>query len=170
MSVIVDSIRTTFRSLFSIRLDHGGYERTLTSIVSSFIFNDLIIEPDEPTRELFVDYGFGFICSNNTAICYVRSTGSKPFLPLPDTTRIRFLVRARSAFLRKTVIEPAGSLQVYQFTNLARTGGGADKYLTKNLGGVSADDLFAVSVVEPSTPCLAVIDIFTKDVGNDYRL
>lgn len=170
MPVIVDSIKTSFRNLFTIRLDHPGYERTLTNAVTSSILNDLTIEPDVPTRTFFANYGLGFLCNNNTVICYIRSAENKSFLPLPDTTLIRLLVRAGSGFLRKTIIEPAGSIQVYQFSNLARTGGGSDKYLTKNVGGVSGDDLFPVSAVEPSSASLAVIDIFTRDVGNDYRL
>ena len=170
MSVIVDSIVTSFRSLFSIRLDHAGYERTVDGIVTSSIFNDLKVQPDENTRVMSANYGLGFSSSNNALVCYVRSAGSKSFQPFPDTTRIRLLVTASSTFLRKTVVEPAGSVQVYQFTNEGRTGGGADKYLTKNVGGVSADDLFAVGVVEPSKTSIAVIDIFTRDVGNDYRL
>ena len=170
MSVIVDSIITSFRSLFSIRLDHAGYERTVNGIVTSSIFNDLSLVPDEGTRALFGNYGLGFKSSNNTVICYVRSASGKSFQPFPDTTIIRLLVQVSSGFLKRTAIEPAGSTQVYQFTNIVRTGGGPDKYLTKNVGGVSADDLFGVSVVEPATASLAVIDIFTKDVGNDYRL
>src|SRR5688500_2700698 len=142
MAVIVDSVRISFLNLFCVRLDHAGYERTLSGMVTSSIFNDLEVEPDDNTATLFANHGLGFLYSNNSVTCYVRSTGTKAFLPLPDTTVMRFLVSAGSGFFRKTAIEPAGGQQVYQFTNLARTGGGSDKYLTKNGGGVTSDDLF----------------------------
>jgi hypothetical protein len=170
MAVIVDTIKLSFLKLFCIRLDHVGYERTLSGVVTSDIFNDLEVEPDDSTTGTFANYGLGFLYSNNCITCYIRSVVKKAYLPLPDTTVVRLLIRAGSGFFNRTAIEPAGSKQVYQFTNLDRTGGGSDKFLTRNASGVTSDDLFSVSAIAPSKDCLAVIDIYSKDVGNDYRL
>jgi len=170
MAVIVDTIKTSFRNLFSIQLDHVGYETTLTAVVTSSILKDLFVEPDPQTKNLFKNYGLGFSSGNKSVICYVRNTGSKPFLPLPDSTVIRLLVHASSGFINRTEIKAAGSKQVYQFTNLDRSGGGTNKYLTKNSNGTSDNDLLGVEVLNPSENCFGVIDVFTKDVGNDYRL
>lgn len=170
MAVIVDTIKTSFRNLFSIRLDHVGYETTLSAVLSSSILNDFSVEPDPHTITLFKNYGLGFVSGNNTLICYIRNTGAKAFLPVPDNNSIRLLIHVNSGFIKRTAVQAAGSKQVYQFTNLGRTGNGTDKYLTVNSGGVSDNDLLGVGAVIPSSKCFGVIDIYTKDVGNDYRL
>ncbi len=170
MGVIVDTIKTSFSNLFTIRLGHAGYESSFSSVVSSSILKDLSTTPDEKTKKLFKDFTLGYVLDNNILICYIRNITTKAFLPLPDSTIIRFLVRTQARFINKTIIQSAGSNQVYQFTNLGRTGGGTDKYLTKTSGGVTDNDLQDADVIAASENCFAVIDIYTKDVGNDYRL
>lgn len=170
MASIVDTIKTSFRNLFSIRLDHAGYETTFSGVAVSTILNDFLAAPDEQTRTLFTNYGLGFVSGNKTLTCYIRNSGTKAFQPLPDSSLIRLLVTARSGFINNTEVQAAGSKLVYQFTNIDRTGSGTDKYLTKNSGAVSDNDLLGINIVAPSANCFAVIDIYTKDVGNDYRL
>ena len=132
--IVIETIRTSYQELFTIKLVHVGFEKTIshkdpvthviTSVTQSSIFEVLSVQPDALTRKFFVDHDMNFKCSNDMIICYVRTESTKPFVSFPAIVQIRLLVNVQPAFLNKTNIEATGSKEVYQFTNVARTGSG----------------------------------------------
>ncbi|MBC7849289.1 MAG: hypothetical protein H7Y31_06120 [Chitinophagaceae bacterium] len=171
MSVLVDRVKTTYQAFFTIELEHPLYETVYTGVGISSISTDLYPVPDKDTKNLFNGYPANFGISNGAMICYTRTNGDELFSPIESVTSIRFLLKAQSRFLDRTILNPTRTMQqVYYFTNKDRTGSGSDKYLTSAATGVSDTDLLPVATVKPSEPCFAVIDIHIDDTGNDYRL
>jgi hypothetical protein len=174
MATIVDTVITKYQELFTVRLDHVAYETSFevsaTTLIISSILQDLAIEPDSATRELFKTHSIGFTSGNNMIICYLRKESQSPFINLPPLGTIRLLIKNKSDFIKKTDVIAAGSGEIYQFTNENKTGNASNRFITVNETGVSNDDLLPASVVEAEVPCWGVIDIYTDITDNFYRL
>jgi hypothetical protein len=177
--LVIETIGTTYLELFTIRISNSGFERTIshkdpitnvvTSIVQSSISEVLSIEPDASTRKLFLDHDMNYKWGNDMLICYVRTESTKPYFNFP-AMQIRFLVKAQSAFLRRTDVKPTGSQEVYQFTNVGRTGDAANRFLTMNAAGVEDPDKKLIGALGVEQNCFAVIDILTDVADADYRV
>ncbi|HEY2348977.1 MAG TPA: hypothetical protein VGH64_08180 [Puia sp.] len=174
MATIVDTIMTTYQELFTVRLDHVAYETSFQvgpdTIITSSILQDLTIQPDTVTRELFKNNSIGYTCGNNMIICFLRKNSSGPYITLPSLGTIRLLIKNKNDFIKKTDVKAAGSDKVYQFTNKSKTGTASNRFITVNSTGVSDDDLMLASTVKAEEPCFGVIDIFINITDNFYRI
>jgi hypothetical protein len=178
--LIIETIRTSYQELFTVRLSHPAFEKiisyrdpvthALTSLTQSSIFEVLSVEPDAATRKFFLDHDMNFKCSNDMIICYLRTESTKPYVSFPEVVQIRLLIKVQSAFLRSTLIEATGSKEVYQFTNVSRTGNAANRFLTADAAGVGSSDKKTVGVLKIDQSCFAVIDVLTDVADADYRV
>jgi hypothetical protein len=177
-----DIIRTTYKELFTVKFLHSGYGFSHNDPIA----NNIKLEPDEKTRNLFVNHNMGYRFLTDTLICYIRTVKTEllspplsppetathvPYIKFSGNVRIRFLINASNRFLNKTEVAATGAKQVYQFTNQVNTGTGG--FISKHTDstGVNNDDLANVAVVEPDRTCFGVIDIFnTGAVNSSYDL
>ena len=177
---IVDTIKTTYKELFTVTLLHPAFEVIYTykdpdtdlekTITGSSILNVLSVEPDAVTKKLFADYSMDYRSSNNLVSCFIRTQAQQPYIKLPGNTRIRLLLKHKSDFLYRTNMVAAGSRQVYWFSNSNNAIDSGIKYITKNSTGVADTDLEEVSTVEVQENCLGVIDILNSVTDVNYRL
>ena len=177
---IVDTIKTTYKELFTLTLLHPAFETICTykdpvtntdkTITASSIFNALSVEPDTATEKLFANHSMSFQRSNNLISCFIRAQLQEPFIPLPADTRIRLLLKHKSDFLYRTNIVAAGSRQVYWFSNTNNTLDSCIKHITKNATGVTDADLEDISTVQAEENCLGVIDMLSSVTDVNYRL
>ena len=174
MATIVDTIITKYQELFTVRLDHAAYETSFevgpVTIITSSILQDLTIEPDTVTRELFKNNSIGYTCGNNMIICYLRKESKSPFIALQPLGTNRLLIKNKNDFIKKTNVVAAGRDEIYQFTNENKTGNASNRFITANETGVSVDDLMPASVVKAEEPCFGVIDIYMEVTDNFYRI
>src|SRR5690348_7086960 len=116
---VIENILTEYKELFTIEFRHPAFEReysyvdpvthaTKTLIISS-IFEKLLLEPDQATKDLFINHAFNFHYKNFELTCYVRVSNNKLFIDLTAASNLRFLLFANSEFLRRTDITAAGS-------------------------------------------------------------
>jgi hypothetical protein len=177
---IVDTIRTTYKELFTVTLVHPSYETQFTyedpvsntskTITGSDMFNALSVEPDADTRKLFMRYSMNYACSDNMIVCFIRADTGKPFIKFPSDMRIRFLVKFKIDFLHRTQVVATGSQQVYVFSNTNNTLDNGIKHITKNAAGVTDSDIENNSLVTPAENCSGVIDILASVTNSDFSL
>ena len=124
-----ESVKTTYRELFMIKLLHARYENSF----ENFLQQAIAIMPDQRTRQLFIDRRISYRFYANTLTCFMECSlynppapePKVPFIPLDGDLHIRFLLTGSDDFVRATYIVAAGSRHVYDFTNkISNTGGG----------------------------------------------
>ena len=173
MAVQHDIINLVFKELFTVKFLHAGYGTAR----KSFIAEDISIEPDKATREIFVNHNLDYRFFNDTLICFIRTgllsppspTTKIPYVKFESTVVFRFLINASNEFIRKTSVIVAGSQQVYQFTNQANAATGG--FICMHTTGVNNDDLKSAAVVKADRPCFGVIDIVSAgSVNGSYEL
>lgn len=177
---IVDTIKTTYKELFSVALLHPAFETIYTykdpvtntdkTITASAIFNVLSVEPDTATKKMFANHSMSFRNSNNMVSCFIRTQLQQPHIKLPANARIRLLLKQKGDFLYRTNVIAAGSQRVYWFSNSNNTLDSGIKHITKNATGVTDADLEDVSTIEAEENCLGVIDMLTSVADVNYRL
>ena len=177
---IIDTIRTTYKELFTVALLHPAYETIYTykdpvtntdkTIIASAIFNALSVEPDTATKRLFANHSMSVRSTDNIVSCFIRAQLQQPHIKLPANTRIRLLLKHKSVFLYRTNIIAAGSRQVYWFSNSNSTMDSGIKHITKNATGVTDNDLEETSTVDVKENCLGVIDMLNSVTDINYRL
>lgn len=170
---LVETIRTIYKELFTVSFDHSAYQP-----VRNILFADQVtVDPDKDTKYHFTNYEMSYQFFNETLVCFIRCNlllppainPKVPFRKVNDDLRLRFLIKAGSAFLNVTDIDSAGAQQVYYFSN--RVNAGASMFISSNTTGVGNSDLKNVSVVEPGESCLGVIDVFSSNAMNgNYEL
>ncbi|MCC6288271.1 MAG: hypothetical protein IT249_10335 [Chitinophagaceae bacterium] len=168
MATVIETIQTTYKKLFSIKLMHEAYENT--GAAGSTINTALHIYPDKFTLNLFSNYDITYNYDGSMINCFMRVNGNNPYKTIPPGIRLRLIVQNKADFLHRTNITPAGSSKVYVFTNSNNTIDGGVKYITQNAAGVQDADLKAVGAVAADEKCFAVIDIIGEVASNDYRL
>lgn len=159
----IDIIRSIYQELFTVTLLHDGYGTPRPG----FIGGDLRIDPDDETIFLFKNYDISYRFFTNTLVCFMRCADALPrvpFTPFTTPVRMRFFINANSVFLSKTVVEPVGVQQLYQFTNQVNVGTGG--FISMNVAGANNDDLRAIAAVQPAKNCFGVIDIHTTGAVN----
>jgi hypothetical protein len=177
---IVDTIKTTYKELFTVALVHPAFEIIYTykdpdnntdkTITTSSIFNVLSVEPDTATKKLLANHSMSFRSSNNIVSCFIRTQLQQPHIKLPANVRIRLLLKHKSDFLYRSNIIAAGSRQVYWFTNSNNTIDSGIKHITKNAAGATDADLEEISTIEVEENCLGVIDMLGSVTDVNYRL
>jgi hypothetical protein len=133
----MDFTRLTYKEVFTVKLQHSGY----AAATGSTLFNRLHIIPDIDTRDLFSRYEIGYRLVNDTIVCFIRTEymapptrePQKPFIPIGEDFRLRFLVTAQTEFINNTFITAAGKEAVYYFTNKADNIQSGKNLLTKPL-------------------------------------
>lgn len=162
--------------LFTVKFLHSGYGFARRKMLE----DNITLEPDEATRNLFTNYNLGYHFFNDTLICFIRTNLPQllsppaldpkiPFIKFSGNVRIRFLINASNDFLNKTVVEATGATQMYQFTNQVNAGTGG--FICMNTSGVNSTDLKNVDVVEADKNCFGVIDVHNNAaVNNTYNL
>ena len=168
MAGSIDIIRTVYEELFTVTFIHGGYG----SPRPDFIGDNISLEPDEDTKFLFKNYDISYRFFTDTLICFMRCNDALPrvpFIPFSGPVRMRFFINTSAGFISKSVVEPAGALQVYQFTNQANIGTGG--FISMHETGADNDDLKNASAVNAEKNCFGVIDVHnTGAVNSTYDL
>lgn len=168
MAIVVETIQTTYKKLFSIRLMHEAYEKT--GAAGSTIDNALHIHADKQTKNLFLMYDIIYSYNGPMINCFIRVKGNKPYKTIPADIHIRLIVQKSTDFLHRTQVIAAGSGQVYAFTNTNNTIDEGLKYITKNAAGAQDADLQAAGIIASDENCFGVIDIRGNAPANDYKL
>lgn len=160
--------------LFTVRFLHSGYGFSRRKLLESSI----TLEPDKATSNLFTNHNMGYRFFSDTLICFIRTNltqllsplePSIPFIKFSGDVRIRFFMHASTDFLNKTVVEEAGSTQMYQFTNQVNAGTGG--FICMTTGGVNNSDLKNIDVLQAGKNCFAVVDVHNVGaVNNAYNL
>ena len=173
-----DIIRTTYKELFTLKFLHSGYGFSQKNSIADSIY----LEPDEATRNLFINHSIGYRFFTDTLICFIRTVKTEllsppgiathvPYIKFSGNVLIRFLMNASTGFLDKTEVAATGAKQVYGFTNQVNTGTGGFISSHTDITGVNDDDLKNIAVVKPDKTCFAVIDIFNIGaVNSNYDL
>ncbi len=138
----VDTIRTIYRELFTIRFLHKSYENPQ----ENFLNKGLTLSPDGETKDLFKKYRMDYRCFNNRLTCYVQSSlfappdaePLVPFVEMEGDIRIRFLMSNSSDFFDKTYIVAAGVNKTYEFSNRVSNINGGTVFLNAPLENYSA--------------------------------
>lgn len=163
MATVVDTIKTIYKELYKVKFVHTGYGSPRPNSIS----DDLTVQPDADTRVIFNNHNIGYHFFNDTLVVFIRcadQTPPVPYLKLAQPLRLRFLLNVSNNFLNKTVVDPVGSVHVYQFSNQVNAGTGG--VISMHTQGVNSDDLKTVSVVNPDENCFAVIDIYSSGAIN----
>src|SRR5688500_1423699 len=100
--------RLTYKELFTVKLRHNGYD----AVTGSTLFNRLSIMPDTDTKVLFSRYGIDYRLFNDAISCFIRTEymaaparePQKPFTPISEDFKLRFLVTAQTEFINNTFI------------------------------------------------------------------
>jgi hypothetical protein len=178
--IVIENTLTEYKELFTIEFRHPAFELvheyidpvTLATknIIASSIFENISVVPDTATRQLFIDRSIDYHYKNTEMTCFARVQGAKLYVGSGEPISLRFLQFANTEFFRRTNIVNAGSVEVYQFTNVARTGGAGNRHLSKQVIVGGTDDLKLIGTVNPEQNCLAVIDISSGVSDAGYRL
>ena len=162
-----DIIDLLCKELFTVKFLHNGYG----PLRKNFIAEDIAIEPDEATSKLFVNHYLGYRFIGDTLICFARiepllspPVPASPYIKFTGAFRIRFLLKASSSFLGKTIVAAVGAKQVYQFSNQANAATGG--FICMHTTGVNNDDLKNADTINPGKPCFAVIDVSSSGAVN----
>jgi len=121
ISATLETIRTIYKELFTIRFVHAGYGFPRTPVISE----DIIIEPDENTKQFFHNFNMGYHFSSDTLLCFLHTDlvapparePQKPHLSFIGDVRLRFLIKNTTDFTRKSYAVSTGSKWVYLFSN-----------------------------------------------------
>src|SRR5262245_6311295 len=156
-----DIIQLVCKELFTVKFIHSAYGASR----KVFIVDNVFIEPDRATKELFTNHTVDYRFINDTLVCYIRTeilsppvSGPRiPYIKFDNPVVIRFLLTASTDFLNKTNVINAGAKQLYYFTNQtnAATGG----FICMHSAGVNNDDLKNADTINPDKTCFGVIDI-----------
>src|SRR5687768_14020183 len=90
-----ESVKTTWRELFTIHLLHFGYE----SINENFLSKGIRIVPYSSTQQLFTNQKIRYRHFTNALVCFIASKPLNPpadepkvpFIPISGDLHIRFL-------------------------------------------------------------------------------
>lgn len=121
ISGTIETIRTIYKELFTIKFVHTGYDFPNPSVISE----NIIIEPDKDTKQFFDNFNISYRFSSDTFLCFLRTRlvtpparePQKVYLKFIGDVRLRFLIKSGTGFLKKTYVVTAGSKLVYQFSN-----------------------------------------------------
>ena len=153
MNIKADTISQIFANLFVVKILHRGYETPDENFLQKGVF----IRPDNATQQLFSEYKMSYRFYNNTLVCFIQSSlvnppaadPKTPLITISGNIHIRFLVRTSSDFTGRTWVVPAGSKQVYQFSNQINNTDGTNFYLSAPVESFSsAKDYGAGTVVQ----------------------
>jgi hypothetical protein len=133
----MDFTRLTYKELFTLKLQHSGYN----AATGSTLFNKLSIIPDTETKTLFNRFGIGYRLVSDAIVCFIRTEyiappardPQKPFISISEDFTLRFLMTAQTEFVNNTFITSAGKEAVYHFTNKADNVQSSKNLLTKPL-------------------------------------
>lgn len=168
MADVVDIIKTIYKELYNVKFLHAGYGTPRPSSIS----DNINLQPDTDTVITFNNYNIGYSLFNDTLVVFIRCADQSPPVPyvkFAEPARLRFLLNVSNDFLNKTVVDPVGAAQVYQFSNQTNVGSGG--FISMHVTGVNADDLKTVALVNPDESCFGVIDVFTSGAINSaYEL
>jgi len=171
--VLTDSVRITYKELFTVKFIHTGYGILRHNSIS----DSMGLEPDEESKKLFQNYNIAYKFFNDTLACFIRTKSlslsppgpQAPYVKFTGGERIRFLINVTTDFFSFTDVTTAGAKQVYLFNN--RTNAGTGGFICMHAAGVNADDLKNANVVKPDRNCFGVIEIFnTNAVNSNYEL
>jgi hypothetical protein len=163
-----DIIDLICKELFTVKFLHNAYE----PLRKSSIAENIDIEPDQATKNLFNNHSLGYRLVNDTLICFIRTEllsppgpdPKSPYIKFDGTVLIRFLVKASTDFFKKTNVVSTGARQVYQFGNQVNAAVGG--FICMHTTGVNNDDLKDTGIVIPEKPCFGVIDIVSSGAVN----
>jgi len=162
-----DIIHLIYKELFTVKFLHSAYGPLRNNLIA----DEIEIEPDQATRELFANHNVDYRFIGDTLICFIRiellsppSSNPPPYVKFSDTVLIRFLMKASTGFLSKTNVVATGATEVYQFSNQANAGTGG--FICMHTTGVNNDDLKSASAISADRPCFAVIDIISSGAVN----
>lgn len=168
MADVVDIIKIIYKELFTVKVLHTGYGTPRPDSVS----DNINVKPDGNTKIIFSNYSIDYSFFNDTLVVFMRCADQSPAVPYSkfgENFRIRFLLNVSGDFLNKTVADPVGAAQVYQFSNQTNVGLGG--FISMHTEGVNSDDLKTVASVNPGENCFGVIDIYSSGaVNNSYEL
>jgi hypothetical protein len=136
-----DIIRTIYKELFIVQLEHAAFASSL----GSRVFEELSIRPDETTTLLFERYNMSYKCIGNQLICFIRSTRVSslakepqiPFVGIVEPLQLRFYITASQRFINSSYVINAGTSYVYEFTNKVNNEQSGKAYLTKSIDNYS---------------------------------
>jgi hypothetical protein len=174
MGVIVkDIVNTIYKELFTIKFLHNSYGFSNKNLLA----DNIEIEPDDATKNLFKGHRIGFRLLNDLLICFIQAKLQSPVIVEPKLpfikfladVRIRFLMSASNDFYSKTDVAISGTKQVYYFTNKVNIA--TDGFISMHTTGVENDDLKSTDIIKPDKNCFSVIDIFNNGaVNSSYDL
>lgn len=168
MADVVDIIKIIYKELFTVRFLHSGYGTPRPGSIS----DSINLQPDASTKIIFRNYSIGYSFFNDTLVVFMRCADQLPAVPytrFAENFRIRFLLNVSGDFLNKTVADPVGAAQVYQFSNQTNVGSGG--FISMHTEGVNSDDLKTLASVNPGENCFGVIDIYSSAaINNAYEL
>ncbi len=163
MADVVDVIKTIYKELYNVKFLHAGYGAPRPNSIS----DNINLQPDADTVITFNNYNIGYSLFNDTLVVFMRcadQTPSVPYVKFAEPVRLRFLLNVSNDFLNKTVVDPVGATQVYQFSNQINVGSGG--FISMHVEGVNADDLKTVAAVNADEKSFGVIDVFTSGAIN----
>ena len=168
MADVVDIIKIIYKELFTVRLLHTGYGTPRPDSIA----DNITLHPDASTKIIFSNYSIGYSFFNDTLVVFMRCADQSPVVPyikFAENFRIRFLLNVSDDFLKKTVADPVGATQVYQFSNQANAGSGG--FISMHTTGVNSDDLKTATLINADENCFGVIDIYSSAAINSaYEL
>ena len=151
-----ETVQTTYRELFTIKFVHKGFETS----TEKYLSRGLRIEPDEITKQLFIDRHIDFRFYTDTLVCFIEcaqfSPPAKepkiPFVSIPADFKMRFLVLSSDELVSKSYVVAAGSRRTYQFSNKTNNTNGGVVFLTNPVESHSpAGDYEAGTIVQDGT-------------------
>jgi hypothetical protein len=166
---MIESVDTIYRPLFTITFLHSGYQTPQ----ENFLPKGMTVVPDEATKKLFINYQMDYRFYNNTLTCFIQCVlvappapePKSPFVPIDGDIQIRFLLRNSSDFFDKTWITPAGSKQLYRFSNKINNTAAGVLFLSVG-PEVSDADLTTAAAVGTDENCFGVIDMYNSGTTN----
>ena len=168
MADVVDVVKTIYKELYNVKFLHAGYGAPRPDSIS----DNINLQPDATTVITFNNYNIDYILFNDTLVVFIRCADQSPPVPyvkFANPVRLRFLLNVSTDFLNKTVVDPVGATQVYQFSNQINVGSGG--FISMHVEGVNSDDLKTVAAVNADEKCFGVIDIFSSGaINNAYEL
>jgi hypothetical protein len=157
-----ESVRTTYRELFTIRFVHTGFETS----TEKYLSRSIRIEPDKLTKQQFVDRHIDYRFYRDTLVCFIECVPFNPpveepkipFVSITGDLKIRFLVLSSDEFVSKSYVVAAGSTSTYQLSNKVNNTGGGSVFLTSPVENHSpAGDYEAGTIVQDGTTLFAAL-------------
>lgn len=168
MAGVVDVIKNIYKELYHVKFLHAAYGSPRPDSIS----DNINLQPDADTGITFNNYHIGYSLFNDTLVVFIRCADQSPPVPyvkFANPVRLRFLLNVSNDFLNKTVVDPVGATQGYQFSNKTNVGSGG--FLSMHVEGVNSDDLKPVSLIDADEKCFGVIDIYSNGaINNAYEL